>query len=322
MSLGGDLALSWLAQAGAPTLALFTPLGVGAPLLDASSSVLRLASRPTGGVRLEPYRAYEPPCDVRRSPEDAARIADSAPLFVDVASAELEETRAALASIGVAAPAIARIRGAAPPPWPDMSKIFQTGDGAEAIWAGPAFSGYADDAALGAIAAAASDEFDVLRRLARRGRFTALRHRRAAAEVAMIPATALDAPDGRQIDHALGEGVAVFDRDGEAALALPTVGADGGGFRVEVEGLSPEAPSPRIRGEAPADWTVETARDGGRWRLVAKTTRRREAERVEIAAPGSPDAWIEAVWIGVRRRRGDWEIWDEAEARLNLEESW
>lgn len=307
MSLGAEIGFARIAASLGGPVALLSGLGVGSPLAAfAAAPMARIALRACCGLRRAPA-AYLPPL-AAGSPA-AARAASRAFLMVD-----------ARHDLGVA-PAAAALRPGLPdafrgPDAPEgLSPVFTDPEGGERLWLAP---GLGDDAlfeALAALAAGRLDEFDALGSLAS-GALRGLRHLPGRAEALLDPIAALDRPDARQRDFALGEGRAVFGADGVAALMVPALG-DASELGLTVAGLAPGAPDPAFA--PPPGWRMATTREGPLWRLALSAPNRGEAALIELAC-AAPGAEITEIWTAATRRRAAWEAWDEADALIDWEE--
>ena len=174
--------------------------------------------------------------------------------------------------------------------------------------------------------AAQIDEFDALTNAIVGGDvITSLRHGARRSDAIFDPASLLDQADPHQVAAALGDGRAIMARDSGCSLFIPQLSATPMPAQITISGLEDGARAPIIAiPNAPA-WTVELQQAADAL-TVTVTPDPNSAPIislfVEIQAPDSPNAQITEVASAIARTRGDWEIWDEAQQQLELEESW
>ncbi len=285
MSLAAEIAFARVAAAlGGPAI-LLSAEGVGSPLAAASAAPLaRAALRPACGLRRAPALWLPPLLWTGEAPPGAWLLVDARGVEPALRAAPADALRALGAPEGMAA-------------------AFLDPETGEGIWLSPRAADRCAD-----LPPPEADELDALRAFIGAG-LLGLRHRPLRAEALLDPLLALDEPDERQRDEALGAGRAVFAEDGSARLAIPALGS-GRGFGVTVSGLPPGAPDPLVLTPGlPA--TAERA--GPVWRLRAAPRERGEAARLALSAPGLPGAEISELWTEARRARRPGEIWEEAE---------
>lgn len=285
MSLEIEIGFARLAAAlGGPAM-LLSAEGVGSPLAAATAApLIRSALRPSCGLRRDPALWLPPSHWSGAAPPDVT-------LLVDARSEEP-------ALLDAPAHALRGFRARA-----GMRLVRSDPETGEGLWLAPdAWRGHVENPAR------ECDEFDALRRFLGAG-LVGLRHGPGEAQVGLDPLQALDAPDERQTDEALGGGRAVADASGLMRLAIPDFGR--ARFGLTLTGIAADAPRPRVI--SPSGVRAEISRDGPLWTLEAHRTGRGEAFRLVLQVPG-PDVELSALWITARRRRAHAELWDEAEA--------
>lgn len=338
MSLGAEIAMQRVAarhsaeRGGAP-LAVISESGAGSPGVEAVAPTLRLAWRPAGGLRIAPAAIYDPPVNLRAAPEDARRILASAPILADVPETLVEDVLKLCATFAGRLPDALRAPAGAPPPV-GMVTGFVDATGGEAVWLAPDFDAAGLFDGLNPSQPGFVDEFDAL---ARGGgsALAGLRYTATGAEAMIRPVMALDLPDARQLDHALGEGRAVFDEEGACSLAAPRLDRGAGEIGFAVAGLAAadgtaqpgEQDLPVVATDAGAPGAPRFSRVGDRLEVRVPAAAGQAVVRLDISFPRLAPTRRRAleiveVWTGVRRRHGPWEDWNEAEAQVALEESW
>lgn len=306
---------------------LFSEYGDGCPLLDeATRPPVRIARRPIGGmIRRDGVATFAPPLNINLRADDCARLARTLPVIVDAVANNAASLLASLQSVTSDAPAGLRIRGQA---FFDHSLklIYEDPAGADYIYLRRDL--ITDDlvARASALMAAEVDEFDALTAaIGPGGVMKAIRHGPGLSEVVLHPAAMLDQPDRRQIAAALADGRVVMAADGGCALFAPQLSGRPMPVSIRVGGLEGGAPDPAISLPNAPGWSITSAREDGSWRAIARppeTAPPLVSVFAEIEAPDSPSAEITEVATAITRKRGQWEIWDEAQQRLELEESW
>ena len=290
----------------ADAVAIFSQFGVALPGAETIANVIRLAETPLCGLRRFPVGVYAPPADVGDG--DVGSLIGNRPFVVDTRADRVDRDCAAIEG---RAPDIVRLRGDAAASRDGMTALFRDDAANETILVLDGFdaSGLTDD--LHPDRNDFVDEYAALERAPDRGAIRKLRYARDGVEVMLDPLAVLCEPDERQIDMALSLGAAVFDAEGALALAIPALSGDAEHWGAEVVSAVPPVSTPQ---------SLVASSGPGRWLLQGEIGAEREAQTLRIEA--EPAAEIAAIWIGTRRRRGRWEIWDEADAQLRLEESW
>lgn len=327
MSLGAELVFAFLAKEIAPVVYL-SRNGQGAPLLDEVLSPWRLSVRPLGGFRRfgESFAGLSEPVSLIDEPDRSKTLVAGKRLLVDCVAGDVFSLlgRAAQATEGGAA--AIRVRGAFEAELPeDFVKIWACPSGREYVSVKAEFAtdrvqNFTRDLQAGNV-----DEFDQFRAFSQaQKRVKFVRHRASFAEAHFHPVVALDQPDNRQHDLALGEDRLVFAEDNLCALVLPQFAAQPAPVGCVVDNVPFDAPDPRLRFDEADEWRVEHRRRRNKWVAVAypQTDEASVIVTLDIEAKHAPQAEITELWSGLTRNRGDWEEWDEADAQLKLEESW
>ncbi len=336
MSLAAELLIARIADEIGPVKAFLSWTGLGCPLLDGVAyPPHRMAMRPLGGLMpggKQGLAAWTPPFDLSRENAAAAMVASSGVMIVDAVGLEGSDMlwRALSPLVGAV-----RLRGA--PAEQEGMKV--TKPGFTVVFAddgvAPASRDHVlvrDDLLTDTLTAFAGDltnrkldEFDRLRLAVRDADvITEIRYRANYSQCHFHPVRALDQPDAFQLDHALGEGRCVLDRDGVASIALPQFAAKAAPIGITLADVPHACGQPIVQFDEPDAWLVDVAGTALGWQIVAtpRNATPSEATTFELRLPGSPGAEISEVWAGITRRRAAWEDWDEADAQLNLEESW
>ena len=326
MSLGAELLMRDIADRLTGTV-LLSDFGDGCPLLDEGDSPpVRLARRPIGGlVRRHGIAVYAPPLSLDGRWGDAARLAKSFSLIADTLSADaasLITTAHALTPDGLA---VLRVRGDR---FEDHSLdlIYEDPVGGDHVYlrGDLATDDLLDRAS--ALKSARVDEFDEMTSaFGQGGVITTLRHGASLSEAILNPASTLDQPDDQQVAAALGEGRVVMAADGGCALFISQLSGAPMPVSISIANLEDGAPDPMISLPNAPDWTIRTARSSADWWAIASPEQDAApliSTFVEISAKDSPRAEITEVTAAITRKRGGWEIWDEAQQQLELEESW
>lgn len=306
---------------------VFSEFGDGCPLLnEAAHPPVRIAWRPVGGiVRRDGVASFAPPLSVLDRKDDCVRLSRSSPLIIDALTANAADLLATLREFSAEAPAVLRVRGR-PFADRDLKPIYEDHKGADHISIRRDL--ITDDliARANALMAAEVDEFDALTAaIGPGGVIRAIRHGARQSEAVLHPAAMLDQPDDSQIATALAEGRAIMAADGGCALFIPQFSGLPMPVSIRIEGLDLGAPDPDISFPNAPDWTVASTRDGAIWRAVARpapTSAPLVSVFAEVEAPGGPSGEITEIATTITRKRGHWEIWDEAQQQLELEESW
>ena len=325
MSVGGELMMRAIFDAMAGAVFL-SDHGDGCPLLDAAAlPPVRLARRPVGGViRRDGLTTFAPPLDLARRGADCRRLAQALPIFIDAVAddaARLTSSARALAPDAVAA---LRVRGGKPAD-PALTLIYENPTGADRIYLRRDLISEALSVQAAALMAAQVDEFDALTDVMAGGVIRSLRHGARLSEALLDPASLIDQPDARQIAAAIGEGRAVLSAGGGCTLFAPQLTGAPTPASLVVSGLDPGAPDPAASLPNAPGWTLRSQREGDALRIIARPGADAPplvSVFIEIDAPDSPDAEVTEVTSGISRMRGAWEIWDEAQQQLELEESW
>lgn len=325
MSLTVELALARCAALLGERVVCLSDHGVGSPLLSGLGTVERMALRPLGGISLEPVSRYAPPAHLMRHQLDAARILSGTRVIMDGTADTIGLLRRNLRRYQDEEPEIIRTRGEVEDSLPGMTCVISDQSSGDAIWLR---SDLLDGAIPQQAAYRPGDEFDDLsRQISSMGATTGIvkiRYSSGGGEMVIAPPTALDMPDTRQLDAALGERRAVFDIAGSCALVFPHLSNVPAPFGFSVSGLPADAPDPAVL-SLPTGCRVETDRVGAVWRAIVTPDVVGEATAVELALPveySAAGVEVINVWTGMRRSRADWEAWDEAEAQLDMEQSW
>ncbi len=326
MSIGAELLIRDILD-GMQRAVFFSEYGDGSPLLDEGDSPpVRLARRPVGGViRRDGVATFSPPLDIKLRADDCVRLTSASPVIVDAVADNAASLLASLRALTPDAPACLRVRGQA---FADHSLklIYEDLASADHIYLRRDL--YTDDLAARAdsLMAAEVDEFDALTAaIGSGGVMKAIRHGAGLSEMVLHPAAALDQPGRRQIAAALADGRAPMAADAGCALYAPQLSGHPMPVSVCIGGLESGAHDPLISLPNAPGWTIACTRDGGNWRAIASPAENKAplvSVFVEIEAPDSPSAEITEVATAITRKRGQWEIWDEAQQRLELEESW
>lgn len=326
MSIGAELLMRDIAGV-METPVFFSEFGDGCPLLDERTTPpVRIARRPVGGlVRRDGVATFAPPLAVFDRADDCARLARKAPVIIDALTPNAADLFTSLGAVTSKTPAALRIRGAA---FADhaLKSIYEDQDSADHIYLRRDL--ITDDliARANALMAAEVDEFDTLTAaIGHGGVLKAIRHGARLSEVVLHQAATLDQPDDGQIATALADGRAIMAADGGCALFIPQISGFPMPVSVRVGGLEPGSPDPVISFPNAPDWGIFAAREGANWRALASPVLNSAALSsvfVEVEAPDSPAAEITEVSTAIIRKRGQWEIWDEAQQQLELEESW
>ncbi|MEL7463689.1 MAG: hypothetical protein AAFN79_06460 [Pseudomonadota bacterium] len=302
-------ALAMLAAGeGSDGVALVSRYGYACFGAEADVPLIRVAQEPLGGLRLRPASVYAPPADVGDG--DAERILSAYLTVVD--------QRDGFAGDGSApfpAPALLRRPATAQDPPPGMALAFLDEAGGDAVYRRDDLN--FGDAAVGLDPATSDfiDEFAAFPIDRRQGTTIVKRFACNEMEIAVAPCACLSDPSSDQIGSALTNGRAVGDGEGRLRLAAPAFANTGGAFRIEISSIE----APVVKGGAGCGDVVARSASGGH--LVEGTIAPgREAGLLEIHS-ASP-AEVTAIWVAVTRRKGRWEVWDEADAQLQLEESW
>ncbi len=326
MSIGAEILMREIMDTlnGAVLLSEF---GDGCALLDeATVPPVRIARRPVGGIVCRgDLTTFMPPLDLNRRADDCRRLALHAPLIVDAVRAEAPDLIARAEGFAPNQIAVLRVRGGEYPTHA-LKLIYQDPSGQDHLYLRRDLISDKITDRSNVLMSAAVDEFDTLASAIGRGTvLKKLRHCAGLSEVILNPAPTLDQPDARQIAAALGEGRATMAADGACALIIAQLSGTPQSVRVTISGLEAGAPDPVISLSNAPDWTIRATRDGINWRADA-TPKPGAASLVsvfaEIEAPESFAAEVTEITTAIIRKRGAWEIWDEAQKQLELEESW
>ena len=326
MSIGAELLMRGILDT-MPGAAVISEFGDGCPLLDEGANPpVRMARRPIGGlVRRDGVAMFAPPLDVLRRADDCARLARGLPVVMDAVTGDAADLLGAVMAFTSDAPAVMRLRGR---PFSDHSLklIYEDPQSGDYIYLRRDL--ITDDlvARSNALMAAEVDEFDALTAsIGSGGVIKSIRHGAGLSEVVLHPAAMLDQPSEEQIAIALADGRVVMAADGGCALSAPQLSGRPMPVSFRIGGLDAGAPDPAISLPNARDWTIASVREGGAWRAIARPAEDAEplvSVFAEIKAPDSPSAEITEVATAITRKRGQWEIWDEAQQQLELEESW
>lgn len=333
MSLCAELLIARISADCGSIRTLLSWSGLGCPLLDLGANPPhRLAMRPLGGVSPgggAGLAAWAPPVDLTRDKITSARLAAAGVMMVDASMAPGQDVlwRGLSPLVGVV-----RLRGCPPegaPAREGFTLLFEDdaapashrdyvlvrddllSDGARAL---------ADELKTRTV-----DEFDFLRDVVADGDVVqAVRYKADISECHLHPVRVLDQPDAMQLDAALGEGRLILDRNGEVSIAAPQFAAAAAPVGLSITGVAPDGPPPAVYFDEPETWDISLTPRRNGWRLLATPNNPRPSEvtAFEVRLPGASGADISETWVGVSRRRAEWEDWDEADARLALEESW
>ena len=326
MSIGAELLMRSIADTLQDAI-FISEFGDGCPLLEAGAEPpIRMARRPAGGViRRADLTTFAPPLDLARRKGDCSRLARKGRVLLDAVASEASELVALAADLAPEPPAALRIRGPGYAP-PDLRLLYESRSGADRIYISRDLITDRLSQRANAFAEAGIDEFDALAKAIRAGGvIAALRHGAAHSEVLFDPASFLDQADPRQVASALGDGRAVMAHDGGCALFVPQLSGAPMPVTVTIGGLEAGAPSPTASLSNAPGWTVDAERLGRGLRFTARPGPMAPplvSLFMEIEAPDSPNAEVTEIASAITRARGAWEIWDEAQQQLELEESW
>lgn len=325
MSLGAELLIRAIADRLGDT-ALLSEFGDGGPLLDAAAHPpVRLALRPVGGVvRRESLKTFSPPLDIQQRSADCNRLAKGGRLIVDAVAGDAQRLLNSAQILATDAVAALRVRGAGHAN-ASLKLIFNSPAGDEQVYLRRDLATDELLAIAHKLERAEIDEFDALTAAMNGGVIASLRHGAAMSEAMFDPATLLDQPDAAQIAAALGDGRAVMAEDGGCALFITQLSGAPMPARLVIGGLEAGAPDPAISLSNAPEWSVRLRREKDAVQvqmLPAPKAAPLVSLFVEIDAPGSPNAQVLEVSSGIARLRGAWEVWDEAQQQLELEESW
>lgn len=332
MSIGAELLIRDIADT-METPVIFSEHGDGCPLLDeAAHPPIRLARRPVGGViRRDGVATFAPPLNILHRANDSARLAYISPVIVDALAFNPADLLTSIRAFTPDAPAALRVRGGFRVPGqtfsdPLLKMIYEDPTGADHIYLRRDL--ITDDLIMraNALMAAEVDEFDALTAaIGHSGVIKSIRHGAGLSEAVIHPAAMLDQPSDQQIAIALADGRVMMAADGGCALFIPQLSGIPMPVSICVGGLEAGAPDPEISFPNAQDWTVTITRDDGDWRAIARPAPSAAplvSVLVEVEAPDSPAAEITEGATAITRKRGSWEIWDEAQQQLELEESW
>lgn len=326
MSIGAELLMRDILDT-LETAVIFSEYGDGGPLLDeATNPPVRIARRPVGGVvRRHCVAAFAPPLNVADREDDCGRLTRTSPVIVDALTVDAAALLASLKLFSSEPPAALRVRGHAFSD-PGVKPVYEDHESGDHVYLRRDL--ITDDliARANALMAADVDEFDALTAaIGPGGVIKAIRHGARLSEAVLHPAAMLDQPDDSQIATALADGRAIMAADGGCGLFVPQLSGLPMPVSIRIGGLEADAPDPDISLPNAQDWTVATTRHGESWRAIASPARTSAplvSVFVEVEAAGSPSAEITEVATAIIRKRGQWEIWDEAQQQLELEESW
>lgn len=326
MSIGAELLMRDIAETMEDPV-LFSEFGDGCPLLDeAGTPLARMARRPVGGiVRRFDIATFAPPLSILDRADDCVRLSQTSSVIVDAVAANAASLLSTLQTFTSDAPAVLRVRGQAFTD-PQLKLIYEDAAGADYIYLRRDL--ITDDliARANALAMAEIDEFDALTAAIGPGAvIKAIRHGAGLSEAALNPAAMLDQPSNRQIAVALAENRAVMTADGGAALFIPQLSGSPMPVSICIGGLEAGAPDPAITLPNAQDWIVTATREDGNWRAAATPAPNSEpliSVFIEVETQDSLTAEITEIATAITRKRGQWEIWDEAQQQLELEESW
>ncbi len=326
MSIGAELLMRGILDTMADA-AFVSEFGDGCPLLgEAENLPVRMARRPVGGIiRRNGIATFAPPLDILRRADDCVRLSRGLPVVIDSVVTEAADLLSALMSFTADTPAVLRLRGR---PFGDhtLKLVYEDPAGGDFIYLRRDL--ITDDlvARSNALMAAEIDEFDALTaRIGSGGVIRSIRHDAGLSEVVLHPAAMLDQPSDHQIAVALADGRVVMAADGGCALFAPQLSGRPMPVSICISGLEPGAPDPAISLPNAPDWSIASVRDGGTWRAIARPVEGAAplvSVFAEVEAPDSPSAEITEIATAITRKRGQWEIWDEAQQQLELEESW
>ena len=326
MSLGAELLLRDIAE-GLPSAVLLSEFGDGSPLLnDAETPILRMAHQPVGGmIQWRGLTTYAPPLSLTKDREDCARLAASSTLIVDALGADTARLIDRAARLSPGALGVLRLRGPAPARAAPgaLRLVYESGAG-DFIYLRRDLATDAIEARAADLMAARVDEYDALAAITS-GVIDHLRFGSDQCEAVLNPVALLDQASASQRAAALGEGRLRLASDGGCALAIPQLSAVPGAVSLTVRGLPPHTTNPEITLPNAHDWALSTDRKGDAWRALATPPAGADpliSVFVELNAPGADGAEISEATTSFRRARGGWEIWDEAQSQLELEESW
>ncbi|MEM7270319.1 MAG: hypothetical protein AAF401_13860 [Pseudomonadota bacterium] len=327
MSLGAELLLRAIVEAMEPAVFL-SEFGDGSPLLDdVANPPVRMARRPVGGmIRRRGLAAYAPPLSIIQDRADCERLAASAPLIVDALGSDAARMIDRASRLSPSALAVLRLRGAAKTlrGAPGALRLIYKSQMGDLIFLRRDLMTDAFDTLAADLMAARVDEFDMLAGY-RGGVIDRLRYGSGSSEVVLRPLTLLDQASAGQSAAALGAEKVIIAADGGCALVAPQISAAPGAVSISISGLPAHAPAPQLSLPNTPDWTIRNMRSGGEWSAVA-TPPESAAPVVsgflELNAPGAEGAEVSEVAVSITRARGNWEIWDEAQSQLELEESW
>lgn len=333
MSLAAELLIARIGAEWGLINTFLSWSGQGCPLLDVSENPPhRLAMRPLGGVGQgggAGLAAWAPPIDLTRDKTTPARLASAGVMMVDACCVPGQDVlwRGLSPLVGVV-----RLRGApadgppqktgytllfaddsAPPPQRDHVLVRDDllTDGAR---------DFTSD-----LVARRIDELDWLRNLVGDGDVVReLRYKADTSECHFHPVRLLDQPDASQFDAALGEGRLTLDLNGEVSIAAPQFAAKPAPVGLTISGRDAQDLPPTIYLDEPENWDIAISPRRTSWRIVITPHKPvvSEVTAFEVRLPGGAAAEVTEAWVGVSRRRAAWEDWDEADARLALEESW
>ncbi|MEM7268555.1 MAG: hypothetical protein AAF401_04800 [Pseudomonadota bacterium] len=328
MTLAAELLMGAIGESLPGPRCLLSDFGDGSPLLDeCARPPVRIAQRPAGGLSFGGgCVSWRPPLSITRDREAAERAISSGALIVDATDSDAASLIGRAIRLAPENLTVIRLRGGTGKRIAPQHFRLLWDEADDRVF----ISGQCDTPELRDLASKLArceiDEFDAFRTAAGGAVFGDMRFGVALAEVGLKPTAMIDQPEQRQIAHALGEGSAVFGENGSVALAMPQLAAQPASFGGSVSGLGDGAPAPVVKLSGAADWSVALQRSEGSWSFTATPDGARPATSVflelRVSEAQSKSAWISDLWTGAVRRRGDWETWDEAAARLELEESW
>lgn len=325
MSLSAEILMRRIAEVTGPMVMVSDFGDVDIWLDNGVSSVQRSGRRPVGGiVRRSDFAAFKPPLSLADRQADCARLARTHVVVVDAVVTDAEplmaEVKARLA-VGVA---VLRVRGVgrvAPGP---LALLFGDETAPDRIYIRRDLLTDELVAHASALAAAEIDEFDTFMHFAGPA-IQRIRHGAGQSEVVFHPVSLLDQPDPPQIAAALGEGRLVMAADRGCTVFAPQFSGAPTPITVTLSGIAAGDADPVAYLPNAQNWRVDTARQDDQWRLRAAPPlggRSVTSVFVEIEAADSRASEITEIATTVTRSRGGWEIWDEAQSQLELEESW
>lgn len=326
MSIGAELLVRDIVDTMQDTVVI-SEFGDGCPLLDeAENPPVRFARRPVGGlVRRNGVATFAPPLNIQGRADDCVRLLRTAPQIVDALAVNAADLLASVQELTSNTPAVLRVRGQGFTEHA-MELIYEDPASADYVYLRRDLTTDGLIARANALTVAEVDEFDALTAAIGPGGVIAyIRHGAGLSEAVLNPAAILDQPSDDQITVALAEGRAVMAADDRCALFVPQLSGRALPVSIRLGGLEAAAPDPAISFPNARAWAVKTTRDGANWRAVASPAPGAAplvSVFLEVEAPGSPAAEITEVTTAITRKRGQWEIWDEAQQRLELEESW